>query len=157
MQLISLTSGSTTYPKQECLRPCPKPGGCTFLANLGSLFIVPLAQTLLGERQQPGWRESSLSEELSSQNSDVGFGSIETCGALCGIHEEPEVLKTWTDSWWRCKLRCCPIRWRTFVFPSYSFSPTCGKTCFRDLLQLCPRIWDEACLKCYIYSICPEE
>lgn len=30
-----------TYPKHECLRPCPKPLGAPFLANRRSLFIVP--------------------------------------------------------------------------------------------------------------------
>lgn len=32
-----------TYPKHECLRPCPKPVGAPFLANRRSLFIVPWA------------------------------------------------------------------------------------------------------------------
>lgn len=32
-----------TYPKHECLRPCPKPVGTPFLANRRSLFIVTWA------------------------------------------------------------------------------------------------------------------
>lgn len=57
---------SVTYPKQECLRPCPKPGGCPFLANLRSLFIVPFTPTGMTKDKTPhrGIKSSELKIQM---------------------------------------------------------------------------------------------
>lgn len=91
---FSFTSGSVTYPKHECLRPCPKPGGCPFLANLGSLFIVPFARTGMtkGNNLDKG-NKSSETSELKTQT----LALVPSKAVRLGV-ESMRLVKRWTKS-----------------------------------------------------------